>query len=302
MIVAVDAGGTYLKSALVTKDGKVLEESFSQTPSHSAGTKSEIIRALSESIAQLLRFGADTGTQIEGIAFAYPGPFDYENGRCLMDHKYTSVYGVPLVPEIRREISLPELPVRFNHDMHAFAFGEYVYGAGKNASRLFCVSIGTGLGTGYIKDDVIVPREDGGPRFSIFSRSYRDGTLEDLVSARGIERKYRDLNGIGESTRETLDPKAIQLRAENGDSAALRTYSEAGAALGGVVGPIIRENEIDTLIFGGQISRAYGLFAPAFDESVGDVPSLRKTAVATRLNDASLSGAAALLRRSIVSP
>ena len=65
--------------------------------------------------------------QVSGIGFAMPGPFDYANGIALFERteKYTRLYGVNVVNEIRVRLELPaSMPVRFINDATAFAIAE----------------------------------------------------------------------------------------------------------------------------------------------------------------------------------
>ena len=287
MIAAVDAGGTNLKAALIGRDGEIVERSLLSLPSDSDGSADRIISRLAECLSGLLESARRHHAAVTGFALAYPGPFDYEGGRSLMKHKYASVYGVPLIPAVSRLVQLPEAPTLFCHDIHAFAYGVFSSGEAGEANGLFCVSIGTGVGTGWIKGGRIVAGDDGGPKWSVYSRPYLDGTLEDIVSARGIARRYRELSG----NNTECDPETVAMRARSGDAKAIEVYR----GLGVIIEPILKEIEADVLLFGGRISRALDLFEPALQEALRSVPDLSIRA-AQDPDSAALKGAAALLR------
>ena len=42
------------------------------------------------------------------------------------------------------------VPVRVDNDVHAMALAEWRYGAGRGARNLVCVTLGTGVGGGFI--------------------------------------------------------------------------------------------------------------------------------------------------------
>ena len=133
--------------------------------------------------------------------------------------------------------------------------------------------------------------DDGGPKWSVYSRPYLDGTLEDIVSARGIARRYRELSG----NNTECDPETVAMRARSGDAKAIEVYRGLGEALGVIIEPILKEIEADVLLFGGRISRALDLFEPALQEALRSVPDLSIRA-AQDPDSAALKGAAALLR------
>lgn len=322
MIIALDAGGTNLKAALVEPNGRILDRSMIRLPSESDGPKDRIVSRLAESLSLLMGTAHTGGHTVCGMAFAFPGPFDYTNGRCLMQHKYASVYGLPLLSEISRYIDLPHVTLLFCHDIHAFAYGEYRAIVGTDGEpededesptrprvnsprNLFCVSIGTGVGTGWIRDGRIVAGDGGGPRWSIYRNPWRGGMLGDLVSARGIVQRYRELAGLNEPvqafgaarrTSSALDPREVARRAEQRDAAAFVVYREVGVALGETLRPILIEIVANILVFGGQISRSFRFFEPALSDRLQTVPSLTEIRAAVDPDLSVLRGAAGLLQ------
>ena len=69
--------------------------------------------------------------------------------------------------------------------------------------------------------------------------------------------------------------KEIGDRADAGDPLARQVYEDMGRDLGTVVRGILRENEMEALYLGGQISRSYPVFGGALREALGNIPSLR---------------------------
>ncbi|QQO07935.1 ROK family protein [Breznakiella homolactica] len=270
--LAVDAGGTYYKAALVDADGTILPESFRELPSRSEGDRETILSALRAMLAEMMGIAAAGPVRIGKVAFAFPGPFDHGKGACIMKHKFTAVYGEPLKPHIDAVLGAPAVPVSFHHDLHACTYGAYLYDAAQGFSSVFCVAVGTGLGTGYLRDGTIVMMPHGGPMYPIFQRPYKDGILEDIVSNRGIAGEYRRLTG----TAELPDAKAIEILAtEHGDEAAREVYRNMGQVLGSVIAPLLDELEVDCLVLGGQISKGYPLFGPALEKELSGKGALR---------------------------
>ncbi|MFA7231015.1 MAG: hypothetical protein WC071_07065, partial [Victivallaceae bacterium] len=96
LILAIDAGGTYFKSILVSMRGEVLTESFFQASSCSNGSRENIIGAYRQVICKGLQYANSNGFFICGIGISTPGPFDYEQGMSLMQHKFQAIKNVPL--------------------------------------------------------------------------------------------------------------------------------------------------------------------------------------------------------------
>ena len=296
-IIAVDAGGTNIKSCLILEGGNVAEGTLYETSSNSGESADKIIEAQTLSIQRQLSAVKRIGLDLGGIAEAFPGPFDYSTGTCLMKHKYKAVYKKPLLPEMKKLLDLPEnCRVEFFHDLHAFTYGEYLYGSGKGCGSLLGVSIGTGLGTGLVTDDRIVDNGKKGPAYPIFQKPYKNGVLEDLVSARGIVNHFSRLKGKVSS--DDLNPlKIARMAFEERDPEAIETFGEMGRVLGQYLKPLIDSLKVKCLVLGGQISRSYELFGPQMKKELEQCDSLSGINASRDLDYISFKGAAALLEK-----
>ena len=112
VILAVDAGGTFFKSALF-RAGRLLAR-LAPVPARSDGTAGEI----GEAFGRVYRQAREKApAPLAGAAFSVPGPFDYREGVFLMDHKFPAVKGRRLGD------FFPGLPAVFLHDANAFLSG-----------------------------------------------------------------------------------------------------------------------------------------------------------------------------------
>ncbi len=265
----LDVGGTFIKCS----DGRSI-------PVDSNGTREQIIASFKEAVGDMSQGGK--------VALAIPGPFDYENGRFLMKHKYASVYGETFA-------SLVEAPetVEFNfiHDVNAMLLGEIASGEGAGYVNVALVALGTGLGFAQSLDGVIQTNHAGSPAVSIYSRPYGDGTLEDYVSKRGLLRIYREISG--KDTAE-LTVKLLSERSRKGDVEAAETFRQAGMILGKTIAPILEELSIDCLLFGGQISRSLDLMRPGIMEELSHVACLKHISRISDFDNATFNGLSAL--------
>lgn len=223
-----------------------------------------------------------------GIAVAIPGPFDYERGIFLMRHKFSAVYG----ESFRKLAGVPEgVELRFIHDVNVMLAGEMSDGNGRGFSRAALVALGTGLGFAMSIDGHILKKETGTPLVSIFGLPYRDGILEDYASKRGFLRTFRDFGGQGAGT-----VKEMAALASGGDEAAAEAFRRVGETIAGAISPILKEYEIECLLFGGQISRSFSLMESSVREGLSDVACLRSISPVSDFDNATFNGLRGLFR------
>ena len=241
----LDVGGTAIKCA----DGRSI-------PSRSGGTR--------EQIAQALRLAVGETAALRGLGVAIPGPFDYREGIFRMDHKFAAVKGIPF----RTLAGIPDgIPVRFLHDVNAVVAGAVrMLGLGGNTA---VITLGTGLGFGFTVRGTVQANALGSPARSLYNLPCREGILEDYVSARGIRNLYAQETGD-----DQVSAQDIAERARMGDRFARDAFRTAGAVLGEYLPPLLRELGIDTLLFGGQVSRSFDLLEAPLRESLAGVPGL----------------------------
>ena len=101
-----------------------------------------------------------------GIAMGFPGPFDYQSGVCLMKglEKFDSLYGINVGEYLTRSLPEVRLPLRFGPDAEMAILGEARYGYFRRYARLIGITIGTGLGSGYVVGGSIVREGKQFPR------------------------------------------------------------------------------------------------------------------------------------------
>jgi len=290
--LAIDAGGTTFKSALVGDDAEILPDSSMQVASHSDGAADEILAAYHDITRTALEYAGAHGLTIAGLGVATPGPFDYERGASLMTHKFQAIRGLPLRDRFRAPGLLPaDAPIVFVQDVHAFLLGEHWGGAARGIADVAAITVGTGLGFGVMKDGRVLDNGKGGPHRVVFDLPYGDGILEDRVSRRGIIAAYRR-----RSPEADLDVVDIAAKARGGDVAAAEVFAETGAILGRELAGVLSEYAISDVVFGGQISRSFDLFGPRFQKTLSRMGQTVRAARGGNLEFAALLGAARALK------
>jgi glucokinase len=195
--------------------------------------------------------GADWGV-------AMPGPFDYLNGVAHYTGvgKFDNLNGVDVRAELTR--LLPGRPgsVSFINDASAFLVGEWLAGAARGADRSAGLTLGTGVGSAFLADGVVI--DDGSdvpPEAEVHLLGYQDLPLEDWVSRRAIRRRYAEDSG------RTDDPDVREIAdlARDGDVVASEIFRAAFTILGEVVGPWMHRFGAEVIVLGGSISRSWDL-------------------------------------------
>ncbi|MBO4797772.1 MAG: ROK family protein [Candidatus Methanomethylophilaceae archaeon] len=266
-LLSLDLGGTFLTGCLFDPEGVPLPGTFDREPVDSNGELQTIRNAYQAFLRRLKNRADEACLSISEVVAGIPGPFDFRNGVSRMEHKYASLFGVPLRPWF--EEVLGEVPLRFLHDSTAFLSGAVL--AHPDIRNAAAVMIGTGLGFAVMEDGTVLQNENGGPAYSIYKKPFRGKTAEDFLSGRAIVSRYRALSARSENSAKTVGDLA-----DSGiDPAAVLVYEELGSNLAAVIRPILSDLKTEALYLGGQISKSFPVFEPKLREGLSDLPSLR---------------------------
>ena len=291
-ILAVDAGGTFLKAALVELNSSdnsstIIENTFVKVPVDSNGDMDSIRESYIKLAASGAGIASDMGLKLNGIGVCIPGPFDYANGICLMKHKYQSIYGVPMRPWLEKAAG--EVPISFVHDSTAFILGAASPERYSAFKHIGAVLIGTGLGFATMIDSKVHNNPQGGPSISIFARPFRNGTAEDYVSRRAIISHYKKLYPCAPPDMDVIDIVGL---ARSGQPEAMKAFEAAGQYLAEIIHDILCDNRYDCLLLGGAISKSSDLFITALRHGLADVHTLSLIEQAADIDNAPILGAA----------
>ena len=148
--LALDIGATNIKYAAVTSSMKL--EGFQVVPTDRAWGPDGLVKQVCEIYESLI--GERKGAPV-GISCA--GPLDPVQGRLLIPANLTDGKSTwsnfPLVGEIQKKLGVE---VALENDAAAAALGEICAGKGKNVPDFMVLTLGTGLGTGVVRDGHIV--------------------------------------------------------------------------------------------------------------------------------------------------
>jgi len=258
-----DLGGTQVKYGLIDGVGTILFKDKSPTPP-SIG---ELLALLG---VQWRALEKRAPGPIASAGFGIPGIYNIQRKRILQSPNYADLDEFDLYPAIAGHIPVPFL---VENDANAAAFGEWKYGAGRGASSLVFLTIGTGVGGGIVLGDRlwrggcgyaaeighVVVNPDG----ALCNCGIR-GCLETEASAPAIVRKYQALTG----RRTPMDTKEIYNRAKDGEPAARDAFAQAGYYLGIGLGIAINLLNPEMILLGGGVmTTGEFLLRPAVEEA-----------------------------------
>ena len=287
--LTIDAGGTYFKSAVLNEEGDILPGSYNTVQSFSDGTKEKILGAFQQAVLFGVNYIQNNKAVFGGIAVATPGPFNIYTAQPLMQHKFNAIYGMNLREYFYSLPGVPaKLPIEFYHDANAVLKGEMWKGNAKGFGNIAVITLGTGLGLAVSVNGEIQCNEIGGPAISIFGRTYGNGILEDYTAKRGFLRIYQEISGKKDITKtEVAD---LGKWADNGEPFCLQTFQKVGKILAREVKDILIENEVECLLFAGQISRSFHHMERTVVSELKDISSLGTVTIVKSLENSALTG------------
>ena len=274
-----DVGGSHISAAVCFRQG------YRLGPVVRANLPSEQTSAAFVEVLHSLGQQASEGVEgIEGAELAMPGPFDYEKGISWIKHKMAYLYGVNVSEVVAARFGWRATQVRFVNDAGAYLLGEVGAGAARGVMRVVCLTLGTGLGSGFAVDGQKVTEGKGVPSGGeIWNAPYEGGIAEDQISTRALQKAYQQRKG------QEREVASIAHYAIGGEPEATAVFEEFGKTLGVAIKRLLADFAPNVVVLGGGISRSAHLFlGPAKAELEGTGIELR---IAELGDNAPLAGA-----------
>lgn len=312
-VVGVDIGGTFIKLGLV-RAGRILCQRAVSTRPYSRNSR-RLIEGLTEAVRALV---AEAGVRPAGIGVGIPGLVDFPSGNVRTCVNLQGWKDVPLKRLLQRRF---RLPVAVDNDVNVMTLAEWRYGAGRGASNLVCLTLGTGVGGGLVLDGKLF-RSAGGPTGEIGHLPLGEkgptcpcggrACLERFVGNRDILRDVRRrlrrgapsrIRGLVGGRLNAVSPEIIDQACAQADRFALGVWRRAGEAIGLALVQVVNLLNPERIVVGGGIARAgEWILEPARRviraramRGIGSVP-----VVPARLgSSAGLVGAAVLARETL---
>ncbi len=317
--IAIDLGGTAIKSAIVSQSGRLTE--FMSVPTEAEKGPRHIIDALQRLIAEKLdqtRYNHSSG-YFKGVGIGMPGVVGLDSNTVSHPPNLPGwekmALGDILTEKLKATLNR-SVYVGVENDANLAALGEAYYGAGKGLTDFLMVTLGTGVGCGIILNKQLYKGTTGAAgelgHVSIQCQSAQvhagiRGSLEGFVGQRKIsalamtmlsEYPNSILHQLSGGKPETIQPRHLTQAAEKGDDLALTLWAKIGEYLGVGLAGAISLLDIRTVVLGGGVSGANEFLFPSILKEIKQyiLPPFHdqlKLIPATLGNDAGLMGAAA---------
>jgi glucokinase len=138
-VIGVDLGGTKVRAGVVDAAGTVYRTFEQPTPTRS---QNELVDCLEAVVRELM------GPDIAAVGYGIPSRIDRRTGVAL-GAVNIPLANLPLSAELSRRL---ELPVGAENDGSAATLAEFSRGAGRGATNLVMLTLGTGVGGGIVID------------------------------------------------------------------------------------------------------------------------------------------------------
>ncbi len=311
VVLCFDIGGTSIKGAIIDREGTIYhKESFPTSKSvDKSEQEAEFVRCV-----ESIKAKTQSDMNIVGLGVGSPG---FSDNSTLVVGGCENIPGLAGVrfSDIAAKYSIS---AKHDNDANVAALGEAVYGAGKgkDSSSAVLITLGTGVGGGFVFDGKIfrgskryageighvcvVP--DGlqcncGGRGCIEQYSSATGYINNAKRRLHKQRLYNSI--LTEELLERDQAKAIFDAAKQGDILALDTIAECSHILGVFIGSVMNMLDLDLVMIGGGLCKDFDMIKPHIDRGLKEqglmlsVPLL-EIIPASLGNDAGVLGCAAL--------
>lgn len=329
LAIGIDIGGINTAFGLVDERGDVYAESVISTRKYPYKEDyPTYVEDLSRALRTMLH-SVDFEYELVGIGIGAPNA-NYHRGtietpanlwkfrpEVTDGDETTRIY--PLADDLSKAFG--GVKTLITNDANAATIGEMVYGNAKGMRDFVMITLGTGLGSGFVANGEMIYGHDGfAGEFGhvIVERGGREcgcgrrGCLEAYVSATGIKRTAFDLmakmntpSKLREIPFQDFDSAMISAAAAEGDPIALECFRYTGEMLGRALADVVTVTSPEAIfLFGGLAKAGKLIFEPtkwymeenmlfAFKNKVKLLPS------GIQSKNAAILGASALIWQSL---
>jgi glucokinase len=282
--VGVDIGGTNVVVGLIPAEGGP-PVALRNRATASLGPLPDVVRHIARMVEDVIAEGNEREghgrEEVLGVGIGCPGPLDLENG-IVLDAFNLGWRDFAIRDRLAEAVGLP---ASLDNDANCATWGEFWQGAGKGASHLVGMTIGTGIGGGIILDGRLVhgasatAGEIGHMTIEFSGRRCKCGNygcLEAYASGPNIAARAKEGIEAGAESlllelvggdRELITAITVYEALIQGDAYANEVMNETAKILGVGVANIVNVLNPDVVVIVGGVTRAgEHLFAPLRSE------------------------------------
>ena len=266
-VLAIDLGGTQIRTALITPDQGVHARRAEPTRGDE-GVDAVLHRIVQLAAATRADAAAAGLPAPAGVGISSPGPLDPSRGLVLAPPNLEGWRDIPLRDVVAEGLGLPAFLER---DTNVAAQAEWHYGAARGSADLVYITVSTGVGAGAI----IGGRPLRGPMGTAgeFGHLVVDidgppcgcggvGHVEAIASGTALARRGSELVRRGQAPGlaalarggSPIDASTVASAAEAGDGASRDLLERAWVAIGAMCGSIVNVLNPEVIVIGGGIA------------------------------------------------
>ncbi len=267
LALGIDIGGTNTVFGLVDKEGNIFFQNSFKTKDFL--TPNDLAKAIFNKWLEI-KLKLNKNEKLKGIGIGAPNG-NYNTGCVEFAPNLKWKNKVHLTKIFENYF---KLPTYLNNDANAATLGEMMFGAAKNLTDFIFITLGTGLGSGFVSNGKLIYGHDGfagefGHVLHIPNGRLcgcgRKGCLEAYVSANGIKLTAIELlkknkkSILNDYKIQELTPKLIYQAAIKKDKTAIEVYNLTGEILGTKLADAVLITNPQAIILFGGISNAGSL-------------------------------------------
>ena len=289
LVFGIDIGGTNTAFGLVDENGDIFGESAISTKAYMAyDDYPRYIEDLAKAMHALMD-SLSINFELVGIGVGAPNANYYKGTVEIPSNmwKYSDEQIAAGMREEDRNFNFAEdlgkyflnTPIYITNDANAATIGEMVYGGAKGMKDFIMITLGTGVGSGFVANGEMIYGHDGfAGEFGhvIVERGGREcgcgrkGCLEAYASATGIKRTAFELmatmsdpSPLREYTYDQLESAILYQHAIKGDPIAKECFRVTGQKLGYALADAVTITSPQAIfVFGGLAKAGDILFDP----------------------------------------
>jgi glucokinase len=206
MLIGIEIGGTKLQLGLGLGDGVMVRlwRGNVNPAAGGEGIRRQITHAVPELLGQM-GLGLD---QLRGIGIGFGGPVDDNTQSIIRSHQIDGWENFPIARWLSDTFGKP---VALGNDADVAGLAEATFGAGKGLAPIFYVTVGSGIGGGFVVDGRIYRGVGRGAaeigHLRVLSPEGKFEPLEHVASGWGMETRAR-AKGRNWSARQIAEDAA----------------------------------------------------------------------------------------------
>jgi glucokinase len=266
--IGIEIGGTKIQVGIGSASGKLLMPPVRKRVIRENGADG-ILRDVVDMVAESLDSTGHSMSDVERIGIGFGGPLNIERGVILKSYQITGWDNFPLKDWAEKQWGKP---VVIQNDANTAGLAEALHGSGRGYSRIFYMTIGSGIGGGWIVDGKVdngqgIGAAEIGHTWVPDPLSGISVELEQVASGWGIGRRARETVKNKKSlmtemagSLDAIDARIVYAAAEQGDEIAKQILTETCQMLGIAISNMIALLHPERVIVGGGVSLMGPLF------------------------------------------